>query len=199
MEAALDVGCAVGRTSFDLTPAFKHVVGVDFSHAFIDAANKLKKSGGARYRMTVEGDVTAEHEAKVPSTAVVQRATFIQGDACALPSNAQFAALGVPGGKFTVIHGANLLCRLPEPMAFLNRLPSLLTRGGLVVFISPYSWLKQYTPKGNWLGELSHLYDIAVRLRCRSSELCPRSCTSVVRANLIIDFLFPLLPCRRHG
>ena len=47
---------------------------------------------------------------------------------------------------------ANLLCRLPDPAAFLAQLPSLLARDGVVVFISPYSWLRAYTPHGAWLG-----------------------------------------------
>jgi SAM-dependent methyltransferase len=78
----------------------------------------------------------------------------MQGDACALPSAAQFASsAGVPGGgRFSVIHGANLLCRLPDPMLFLQALPGLLVPGGIVVLVSPYSWLKQYTPRSNWLG-----------------------------------------------
>lgn len=47
-----------------------------------------------------------------------------QGDACNLPTDI---------GKFSVIHGANLLCRLPEPRDLLNRLPDLLVPGGVVV------------------------------------------------------------------
>jgi 2-polyprenyl-3-methyl-5-hydroxy-6-metoxy-1,4-benzoquinol methylase len=39
---ALDVGCAVGGTSFELSRDFDHVVGIDFSHAFVDAANAMK-------------------------------------------------------------------------------------------------------------------------------------------------------------
>ena len=58
-----------------------------------------------------------------------------------------------PGGRgFSLVHAANLLCRLPEPRAFLRVLPSLLAPGGLVVFFSPYSWLAQYTPQDKWLG-----------------------------------------------
>lgn len=38
-------------------------------------------------------------------------------------------------------------CRL-----FLACLPALMAPGGLVVFISPFSWLPQYTPKEHWLG-----------------------------------------------
>lgn len=71
----------------------------------------------------------------------------VQGDACALPP---LSALG--GTRFTVVHGANLLCRLPDPQLFLEALPRLVAPGGLVVFVSPYSWLKQYTPREAWLG-----------------------------------------------
>jgi SAM-dependent methyltransferase len=73
---------------------------------------------------------------------------FKQGDACALPPAAAL------GGRFTVIHGANLLCRLPDPLAFLSAVPSLLVPGGLLVLVSPYSWLPAYTPRDKWLGGL---------------------------------------------
>ncbi len=143
LEGALDVGCAVGRSSFEFSRAFPRVVGVDFSHAFIAAANGLKATGAAPYTMTVEGDITASLTARVPAGVRAEACTFRQGDACDLPSDL---------GRFSVIHAANLLCRLPDPAAFLDRLPSLLLPGGLVVFFSPYSWLKQYTEKGKWLG-----------------------------------------------
>ena len=75
----------------------------------------------------------------------------MQGDACALDVKALRAL--TPGGKgFSLVHAANLLCRLPEPRAFLRALPALLAPGALVVFFSPYSWLAQYTPASKWLG-----------------------------------------------
>lgn len=36
---ALDIGCAVGRTSLEIATYFDEVVGVDLCHAFILAAN----------------------------------------------------------------------------------------------------------------------------------------------------------------
>ena len=36
---ALDLGCAVGRTSFELSRFCSQVIGIDFSHAFIDVNN----------------------------------------------------------------------------------------------------------------------------------------------------------------
>lgn len=35
---ALDIGCAVGGATFELARAFTHVLGIDYSHAFVDAA-----------------------------------------------------------------------------------------------------------------------------------------------------------------
>lgn len=147
LESAFDVGCSVGRTSFDLSADFAQVVGLDFSHAFIRAANKMKVDGSAEYTCTLEGDIRGKFLAKVPAGVHPERIAFMQGDACALPDLA-----GLGGRKFSVVHGANLLCRLPDPRKFLERLPSVVVPGGLVVFISPFSWLPQYTPKTKWLG-----------------------------------------------
>ena len=38
---ALDIGCALGRTSIVLAQHFDEVIGIDLSNAFIEAANKV--------------------------------------------------------------------------------------------------------------------------------------------------------------
>lgn len=38
---ALDLGCAVGRSTVDLAKYFNEVVGLDYSNAFIQAAQKV--------------------------------------------------------------------------------------------------------------------------------------------------------------
>eukprot|EP00036_Acanthoecidae_sp_10tr_P009669 CAMPEP_0182925698 /NCGR_PEP_ID=MMETSP0105_2-20130417/10108_1 /TAXON_ID=81532 ORGANISM="Acanthoeca-like sp., Strain 10tr" /NCGR_SAMPLE_ID=MMETSP0105_2 /ASSEMBLY_ACC=CAM_ASM_000205 /LENGTH=304 /DNA_ID=CAMNT_0025063557 /DNA_START=19 /DNA_END=933 /DNA_ORIENTATION=+ len=145
-DAAFDVGAAVGRTSFDLSMSFDRVVGLDFSHNFIKTAQKLQSKQELEYTVTMEGEVRRKLVCAAPKGANLDRITFMQGDACNLPEGL---------GKFSVIHGANLLCRLPDPQKFLERLPSLLVSKGLVVLISPYSWLHSYTPKDKWLGGYS--------------------------------------------
>ena len=66
------------------------------------------------------------------------RVTFEQGDACNLRSDI---------GQFGCVLGANLICRLPTPLDFLDRLPNIVVPGGIVVLTSPYSWLEEYTSK----------------------------------------------------
>ena len=56
---ALDIGCAVGGATFHLSKCgFAAVLGLDYSHAFINAANVLKKDGMITYRTVVEGKLT---------------------------------------------------------------------------------------------------------------------------------------------
>lgn len=55
-------------------------------------------------------------------------------------------------GTFDVIHASNLLCRLPSPRTFLLSVPSFLNIDGILVLISPYSWLEEYTPVNEWIG-----------------------------------------------
>lgn len=37
----MDLGCALGRTTIELASHFEEVVGIDFSHAFVEAANNV--------------------------------------------------------------------------------------------------------------------------------------------------------------
>ena len=55
-EHALDVGCAVGGSTFALSSRFQHVVGVDTSNAFIQAACSLQRSGSMPYLVPGRGE-----------------------------------------------------------------------------------------------------------------------------------------------
>jgi SAM-dependent methyltransferase len=131
---ALDVGCSVGRTSFELTRHFDRVVGLDFSHTFVDAANRMKAQGSLPYARIVSGDVVEGMVAAVPAALggadARARVSFQQGDACALDVDAL-------GGPFTGVVAANLLCRLPEPLKFLTCMREVVAPGGTLVLISP--------------------------------------------------------------
>ena len=43
--AAIDLGCAVGRSSFELARHCKRVLGIDSSHLFIETAKQLQTKG----------------------------------------------------------------------------------------------------------------------------------------------------------
>ncbi|RHY03006.1 hypothetical protein DYB25_011296 [Aphanomyces astaci] len=120
------------------------VVGIDFSHHFIEVANGIKATGSAEYEALIQGDVKQTRLAKVAADIDRSKVTFTQGDACNLDTTAL--------GSFDLVFASNLLCRLPQPKQFLDTLPSLVRPNGLLALISPYSWLEEYTPKEHWIG-----------------------------------------------
>lgn len=141
---ALDVGCAVGGLSFALAgKGIDEVVGLDFSQHFIDAANEMKKEGRMAFKALKQGTIFLDCEAAVPSAIDRSRVLFQQGDACNLPSSL---------GQFDIIVASNLLCRLPKPKKFLQDVPAFLRPGGVLVLVSPYSWLEEYTEPAEWIG-----------------------------------------------
>jgi putative 4-mercaptohistidine N1-methyltranferase len=137
----LDIGCAVGRSTFEMARHCDHVLGVDFSQSFIHAAETLLHGGEIRYERIEEGTLTTPLTARVPEYAVRDGLAFVQGDAMDLPAEL---------GAFDRVHAANLVCRLSEPLRFLRRLPDLVKPGGELVLATPCTWLAEYTPPEQW-------------------------------------------------
>jgi 5-histidylcysteine sulfoxide synthase/putative 4-mercaptohistidine N1-methyltranferase len=144
-ERALDLGCAVGRSTFELARRFSSVTGIDFSHEFVAAAQALKTSGELEYWRKDGGSTRSRLTARPDPGIDRARVKFEQGDACALPHRL---------GDFDAVLMANLICRLPDPGACLRRMqgPDGLVRpGGVLVITTPFSWLEDYTPKARWI------------------------------------------------
>jgi putative 4-mercaptohistidine N1-methyltranferase len=138
---ALDIGCAVGRSSFELSRRCGEVVGIDYSDAFVSAAEAMRVEGRLDYRRLEEAASFTELVAERPEGVAPERVRFARGDAMELDP-----ALGT----FDLVHAANLVCRLPEPERFLSRLPSLVRPSGLLVLTTPCTWLEEFTPVANW-------------------------------------------------
>lgn len=141
---ALDLGCAVGRSTFELARSFQEVIGIDYSHSFIDAANRLKSKGTHLVQVNREGHINEQMEVQVDDDIDRNRVQFEQGDAQTLRNDL---------GRFDAVLACNLICRLPDPKLLLSRLPDLLFPGGQLFLTTPFTWLEEYTPKANWLGE----------------------------------------------
>ena len=143
---ALDLGCATGRASFELALAFDHVDGVDYSQSFIDAAVELQKNGRIVYAQNGEGELT--HPVLIDMTMYSFRdacvkATFFQGDACALAQH--FSG-------YDLVLATNLIDRLYQPKLFLTTIHERINDNGILVLTSPYTWKEEYTKKEFWIG-----------------------------------------------
>jgi putative 4-mercaptohistidine N1-methyltranferase len=141
VASGLDLGCAVGRSAFEMSRSCEEVTGIDFSHAFIRAAESLARGNGIVYQRREEASVTTALEARLPAGIDGGNVRFLQGDAMDLP---------VDLGSFDRVHAANLLCRLPQPEKLLARLPQLVKTGGVLVLATPCTWLEEFTPPENW-------------------------------------------------
>jgi putative 4-mercaptohistidine N1-methyltranferase len=139
---ALDLGCAVGRASFELARNVLEVIGIDFSKAFIAAAKKLAATGTYSFRLKEEGPLTRPVRASAPPSKIRKRVRFQTGDALRLPEL----------GRFDLVLAANLLDRVNDPKKLLQKvLPGLVRPGGLLLLTSPYTWSKEFTPQARWL------------------------------------------------
>lgn len=146
-QLALDLGCATGRTAFELSKQFTIVYGIDFSTRFIQAAETIKQQGTLPYAITIEGDICDSKECSLEKIGIsmqdAKKITFLQGDACNLKP--QFT-------QFNLIIAANLIDRLYDPLSFLENIHERLVLNGILLISSPYTWLLDYTKKDKWLG-----------------------------------------------
>ncbi len=140
---ALDVGCAAGRAAFELARSCERVVGIDFSHRFIEAARALQREGALPFDRIDEGALTTRCVAEVPAGIDRGRVLFETGDAMDMPENL---------GAFDIVLAANLICRLPDPARFLGAAPRLVKPGGRLLLTSPYTWMDEFTPREKWVG-----------------------------------------------
>ena len=145
-KKALDLGCSVGRSSYELAKDFDEVIGIDFSANFINVGVKLKSYDSLIYKVKKEGEIFEEKTVSLKSLGlddIKEKVTFMQGDA----SNLKDIYTG-----FDLIFCSNLIDRLYYPLKFLQDIQNRINKDGLLVLLSPYTWLEDYTPKENWLG-----------------------------------------------
>ena len=145
-KKALDIGCAIGRSTFELARGFDEVIGVDFSARFIQEADVLKQNGVLRYVMPVEGEIESFHEVNLKDYNLEkerEKVSFWQADACNLKPIYR---------DFDLIFGGNLIDRLYDPKKFLDAMAERIHKGGMLILTSPYTWQEESTPKDKWIG-----------------------------------------------
>ena len=142
-ERALDLGCAVGASTFELSKHFGHVLGVDLSSKFVDCANRMKNEGSFTFESTDQGRITVPRTATLPAGCNPSHCTFLVGDA---------VEIGDTFGTFDGVLAANLVCRVAEPRSLLDSFSKMLVGGGILVLLSPYSWWDGATAPSKWIG-----------------------------------------------
>jgi putative 4-mercaptohistidine N1-methyltranferase len=143
IERALDLGCAVGRSTFELARTAREVIGIDLSQRFISTAQEIQRTGKIQFRRLEEGSFYTTISRQLDPTIDRTRCRFEVGDALQLRSGL---------GAFDLVLAANLIDRVTSPRALLTGLRQLLNPGGYLLIASPYTWLAEFTPPQEWLG-----------------------------------------------
>ena len=139
----LDLGCAVGRSSFALAgDSDRLVLGVDLSFPMLRLASEALRRGRVRYPRRRVGVVYDAREIPV-SFPRMEAVDFWAVDAIDLPFNE---------GTFAAVVALNVLDCVASPHDLLASLPRLLEPGGKAILSTPYDWSPRATPIEAWLG-----------------------------------------------
>ena len=139
----LDIGCSVGRTSFELAKRSDGLVlGIDTHMPMLRMARQVLETGLVRYPRRRVGIVYDRREFEVEFDEA-ERVDFWACDAMALP----FRDSG-----FGTAVALNVIDCVNAPRDFLAGLSRLLRAGGTGVLSTPYDWSTGATPLETWIG-----------------------------------------------
>jgi ubiquinone/menaquinone biosynthesis C-methylase UbiE len=139
----LDVGCSVGRTTFELAGQSDGLVlGVDLNFAMLKMARSVMNEGKATYFLRREGLVYERRSFPV-SFEGGKRADFWLCDASALPFRSEC---------FSGAASFNVLDCLWSPYDHLREMIRILQTGAKAAVSTPFDWSANVTPVEGWLG-----------------------------------------------
>ena len=142
-QRILDLGCAAGRTSFDLATMHPDalVLGADIHLGLLRLAARAA-AGWVSYPRRRIGLVYDRRSFPV-ALADAERVDFWACDALALP---------VPPGSVDLCVALNLIDCVPDPRRLLESLAGVVRPGGRILLATPYDWSTRATPLEAWLG-----------------------------------------------
>ena len=141
---ALDIGCAVGRFTFELARVVGQALGIDNSKSFILAARGMADRRRVVLSLKESGEQFSSHRLDLPVALHRARVEFQVGDALDLEA--------FPDHKFDVVSAVNLIDRLPSPRRFLRQVSRLLPPGGQLLITSPFTWLPDTLEPKEWFA-----------------------------------------------
>ena len=140
----LDVGCAVGRLTFELSKKNNFAIGLDRSFSFIQLARKLLIERKLDFSLINEGRLSEQKTIIFDNRWRFDKIEFIVGDALAIP----FAQ-----NSFSLLTSLNVLDKVSKPLEHLfeiNRIAK--NKNTRFLFSDPFSWSLDSARQADWLG-----------------------------------------------
>ncbi|MCP3940810.1 MAG: methyltransferase domain-containing protein [Desulfobacteraceae bacterium] len=139
----LDLGCSVGRTSFELSRNFNGLVlGIDLNLTMLQAAVKVLETGIFTYPKRMLG---LAYDRKMIKTDFMddENVDFWACDVLNLP---------FPDALFSFGLSFNLLDCVGDPYLHLQEIERVLKSGAGAIISTPYDWSPNASPVERWLG-----------------------------------------------
>jgi SAM-dependent methyltransferase/uncharacterized protein YbaR (Trm112 family) len=141
---ALDIGCSVGRLSFELSKTHSRVIGIDTSISFIEKARELMSEKKLTFDLIIEGLITEKRSCDFHPAWNYDRIDFIVADALALPFRKQ---------AFATVTSINILEKVSRPLTHLMDVNRVMRKSkSMFVFSDPFSWDETFSDPRHWLG-----------------------------------------------
>ena len=135
----VDIGCGVGRATFELARTCEYAVGVDHHFDLLAAAVRVQRDPQAAFARRRRG---RRFETESVAYDAPSNCLFVLADGMQPPL--QFDA-------FDRVTALNVLDNVPVPLTLMQQIEALLTRDGRLVLSSPYDWQPNITEPAEWL------------------------------------------------
>jgi SAM-dependent methyltransferase/uncharacterized protein YbaR (Trm112 family) len=143
MAPALDLGCSVGRSTFELAARTGGLaLGMDLNFAMLRVGQEILETGRLCYDRRRIGVVYDERNFVVELPAA-QYVDFWACDVLALP---------LAASTFSTVLALNLFDCVGSPRDLLAVIGGMLKPGGDAVLATPYDWSPTATPAESWIG-----------------------------------------------
>lgn len=143
-DSAIDVGCALGRSTFELARVSKGLVlGVDIHAGMIQKAASILQSGRLSYQRRSCGMLYDLREFEVPISDCAERVDFWimnAGQPC------------IESEKMDCVNMLNVVDCTPAPIELIRSAAALVARGGVMIIATPFDWNPSVTPVHAWIG-----------------------------------------------
>ncbi len=141
---SLDIGCATGRFTFEMTAKSSFSVGIDLSFSFIRTSRRLMQERSVTFELIEEGEITTPVEIILPNHLKTENLEFVVADAMRLPLRREL---------FECVASLNIIDKLPNPLLHLEEMSRVAKSTKAQFLLSdPYSWSEEVTDSNNWLG-----------------------------------------------
>ena len=140
---AIDIGCSIGRSCFELAKTGSGpVLGVDMNFPMLKIAQKILRSGHVSYPRRRTGIVYDRREFDV-NFEHTNQVDFWCCDGMNLPFK---------DASFALVTGLNVIDSVASPVQLLHEIRRVLKDQGQTLLATPYDWSQAVTPLESWIG-----------------------------------------------